>query len=164
MKKRTITALIILAIAAAITTVQVLAGPAPISEHTPKSTESKTEAAAPHEDPFDPLHGKSGEVAEAQAAESAQEPVKVVETYQQPSQPAPAPQAAKQAAQPAEQKQQGAHIPFTNEPVVAGDPESYIGTVGQCPFYEMAGEKGCTPPADIECNADWSVCKLKVLQ
>lgn len=50
-------------------------------------------------------------------------------------------------------------IPFTNKPVVAGDPESYIGTYGQCPFYENAMEKGCYPPSDIECNADWSYCQ-----
>ena len=52
-------------------------------------------------------------------------------------------------------------IPFTNKPVTPGDPESYIGTYGQCPFYENAGEKGCYPPSDIECNADWSICKPK---
>lgn len=50
-------------------------------------------------------------------------------------------------------------IPFTNKPVTAGDPESYIGTYGQCPFYENAMEKGCFPPSDIECNADWSYCQ-----
>lgn len=49
-------------------------------------------------------------------------------------------------------------IPFTNKPVTPGDPESYIGTYGQCPFYENAMEKGCFPPNDIECNADWSYC------
>jgi hypothetical protein len=59
------------------------------------------------------------------------------------------------------QQESGGHIPFTNEPVVSGQPESYVGTVGQCPFYEMAGEKGCYPPSDIECNADWSVCTKK---
>lgn len=58
-------------------------------------------------------------------------------------------------------EQNGGHIPFTNAPVVAGQPETYVGTVGQCPFYEMAGEKGCMPPSDIECNADWSVCTKK---
>ena len=52
-----------------------------------------------------------------------------------------------------------AHIPFTNKTVTPGDPESYIGTVGQCPFYEMAGDKGCYPPSDIKCNADWSQCE-----
>lgn len=57
--------------------------------------------------------------------------------------------------------EQGGHVPFTNQPVTPGDPESYIGTVGQCPFYEMAGEKGCFPPPDIQCNADWSVCSKK---
>jgi hypothetical protein len=62
---------------------------------------------------------------------------------------------------PAPASDSGAHIPFTQAPVVAGQPESYVGTVGQCPFYEMAGEKGCVPPSDIECNADWSVCTKK---
>lgn len=52
-------------------------------------------------------------------------------------------------------------IPFTNKPVTPGDPESYIGTYGQCPFYENAGEKGCYPPSDIVCNADWSKCEPK---
>lgn len=52
-------------------------------------------------------------------------------------------------------------IPFTNKPVTPGDPESYIGTYGQCPFYENAGEKGCYPPSDITCNADWSYCEPK---
>lgn len=52
-------------------------------------------------------------------------------------------------------------IPFTDKEVVAGDPESYIGTYGQCPFYENAGAKGCYPPSDIICNSDWSKCELK---
>lgn len=52
-------------------------------------------------------------------------------------------------------------IPFTNKPVTAGDPESYVDTYGQCPFYENAGAKGCVPPPDIECNDDWSVCTYK---
>jgi hypothetical protein len=52
-------------------------------------------------------------------------------------------------------------IPFTNKPVTPGDPESYIGTYGQCPFYENAMEKGCFPPPDIKCNADWSYCELR---
>ena len=71
-----------------------------------------------------------------------------------------APQSSTGAVVP-EQKQEGGHVPFTNQPVTAGDPQSYVGTVGQCPFYEMAGEKGCVPPPDIECNADWSVCTYK---
>lgn len=102
----------------------------------------------------DQKSAESVQPAEIQAPESAQEPAKVVETYQQPSQP---------AAQPAapQSEPQGAHIPFTSKPVTAGDPQSYVGTVGQCPFYEMAGEKGCTPPPDVECNADWSICTKK---
>lgn len=71
----------------------------------------------------------------------------------QPMQPAP-------ASDPlGATKQDGGHIPFTNIPVTPGDPLSYVGTVGQCPFYEMAGDKGCWPPKDIVCNADWSICK-----
>lgn len=57
--------------------------------------------------------------------------------------------------------EQGGHIPFTNQPVTPGDPESYRDTVGQCPFYEMGGEKGCIPPPNLQCNADWSVCTQK---
>lgn len=53
----------------------------------------------------------------------------------------------------------GGHVPFTNKQVTPGEPESYIDTVGQCPFYEMAGPKGCYPPSDIVCNDDWTVCK-----
>ena len=91
---------------------------------------------------------------ENQATESAQDAPEAVETYQQPPEVKAAPQSIQNEA-PA------AHIPFTNEPVTAGDPQSYVNTVGQCPFYEMAGEKGCVPPPDIECNADWSDCKLR---
>lgn len=58
-------------------------------------------------------------------------------------------------------EQQSAHISFTQESIMAGQPESYIDTVGQCPFYEMAGVQGCVPPNDIECNADWTVCTKK---
>jgi hypothetical protein len=71
------------------------------------------------------------------------------------------PQKSTQTTNPAPTQESGAHIPFTQAPVVAGQPETYVGTVGQCPFYEMAGEKGCVPPSDIECNADWSVCTKK---
>ena len=71
---------------------------------------------------------------------------------QKPAQAAP--------AQPGKvEPQGGGHIPFTNLPVTPGDPQSYIDTVGQCPFYEMAGPKGCYPPSDIVCNADWTVCE-----
>jgi hypothetical protein len=165
MKKRIIIALVILAAAAGFFTVQALAGPAPASDNTQTSQPQQTTSADHQVDPFDPIHGDPAEVTETAAAESAQETTPIVQTYQQPSKPAPAPQAAQQApAAPAPvAKEQGGHVPFTNDPVTAGDPESYIGTVGQCPFYEMAGEKGCFPPADIECNADWSVCKLKAL-
>lgn len=76
----------------------------------------------------------------------------------QPASPAPAPAPA---PSPAPAPQQGAHIPFTNKPVTPGDPESYVGTVGQCPFYEMAGEKGCVPPAGYTCNSDWTHCTIE---
>ena len=76
----------------------------------------------------------------------------------QPDSPAPAPTPA---PSPAPALQQGAHIPFTNKPVTPGNPESYVGTVGQCPFYEMAGEKGCVPPAGYTCNSDWTHCTIE---
>lgn len=91
---------------------------------------------------------------ENQATESAQDEPKAVETYQQPAE-------VQSTQQSTQSEPPAAHIPFTNEPVTAGDPQSYVNTVGQCPFYEMAGEKGCVPPPDIECNADWSDCKLR---
>lgn len=74
----------------------------------------------------------------------------------QPASPAPAP-----ATPAAPAPQQGAHIPFTDKPVTPGNPESYVGTVGQCPFYEMAGEKGCVPPAGYTCNSDWTHCTIE---
>ncbi len=77
----------------------------------------------------------------------------IILTNPNPVQPASAAEPAK--TEPLER------IPFTNKPVTPGDPESYIGTYGQCPFYENAGEKGCYPPSDIICNADWSICKPK---
>ena len=103
---------------------------------------------------------KSEQLAKKQSAERPQEPRKSVETYQQPSETPAQPQATG-STESAPQKAPAAHIPFTNKDVTAGDPESYVDTVGQCPFYEMAGPKGCTPPPDIECNADWSECHLK---
>lgn len=157
MKKAIIIAIAILAIAAGAMTVQALAGPQKQTHKQPQTAQPETAAQTQEVDPFDPIQGESAPAAEIQTAERPQEAPKAVETYQQPSPAAAAQPAAEQAAQ-------GGHIPFTNEPVTAGDPQSYVGTVGQCPFYEMAGEKGCVPPPDIECNADWSVCKLKVLQ
>lgn len=76
----------------------------------------------------------------------------------QPASPAPAPAPV---PSPAPAPQQGAHIPFTNKPVTPGNPESYAGTVGQCPFYEIAGEKGCVPPAGYTCNSDWTHCTIE---
>lgn len=85
------------------------------------------------------------------------EPSEAVEPVSTPTAPAH-PAAPVMSDEELQSKQQGGHIPFTSDPVTPGDPESYVDTVGQCPFYEMAGPKGCYPPADIECNADWSVC------
>lgn len=94
------------------------------------------------------------------------EPQPVV-TKTEPSKPTYTPVGGGQEYTPAEPKQEtepakkepGGHIPFTSKPVTPGDPESYVDTVGQCPFYEMAGPKGCVPPPDIICNDDWTVCK-----
>lgn len=155
MKKIIIIAIAILAITAGVMTVQALAGPQTATQKQPQTVQPDTAAQTHDVDPFSPIQANPAPAEEIQAAERPQELPKSVETYQQPSQPV--------ATQPAaEQPVQGGHIPFTNEPVTAGDPQSYAGTVGQCPFYEIAGEKGCLPPPDIECNADWSVCKLKV--
>jgi hypothetical protein len=54
--------------------------------------------------------------------------------------------------------QTGGHTPYTTQPVTPGDPSSYVNTVGQCPFYENAGAKGCVVPPNLTCNADWTVC------
>lgn len=97
----------------------------------------------------------SPEISESsiEATQSAPDAPEAVQTYQQPSEPQTTPQAQPQ--------QEMERIPFTNKPVEAGNPESYVDTYGQCPFYENAGPKGCFPPPDIECNADWSVCTYK---
>lgn len=69
-----------------------------------------------------------------------------------------------QEAAPAAPQQQMERIPFTNKEVTPGDPQSYDGTYGQCPFYENAmGGKGCQVPSDLTCNADWSYCEPKTL-
>ena len=93
---------------------------------------------------------------EAQQSEQVQSPIvqptaqeAVENTPSEPSSRTSSPATVKdQAAAPrtatgeeAPQKQQGAHIPFTNDPVTPGDPESYKDTVGQCPFYEMGDRK-----------------------
>ena len=52
-------------------------------------------------------------------------------------------------------------VTYTVKNVIPGDPLSYIGTYGQCPFYEDAGVKGCWPPSNLTCNADWSYCAPK---
>lgn len=59
-----------------------------------------------------------------------------------------------------EQPQQPERIPFTQKDVTPGQPDSYVDTYGQCPFYENAGAKGCYPPPGITCNADWSHCTM----
>lgn len=78
---------------------------------------------------------------------------------------APKPAPVQTAPQPTSEPQPAKtepmeRIPYTNKPVTPGDPESYVGTVGQCPFYEIAGPKGCVVPPNIECNDDWTVCRL----
>lgn len=73
----------------------------------------------------------------------------VTPRHQPPAQPA--------APRPADPPR----IPFTNKPVQPGNPDSYVGTYGQCPFYENAGEKGCVPPPGVTCNADWSHCTME---
>lgn len=71
----------------------------------------------------------------------------------------PDPAVVEQNSQAVDKYQQMERIPFTAKPVTPGNPESYQGTYGQCPFYENAGEKGCFPPPDLTCNADWSYCE-----
>lgn len=101
------------------------------------------------EQPEDSKPSNSRELETPQSAPVAPESL---QTYQQPSEAQNAPQAQPQ--------QEMERIPFTSNRVQAGNPESYVGTYGQCPFYENAMEgKGCVPPPDIECNADWSVCE-----
>lgn len=154
MKTKIITAIVVLITGvAAYSTVQAL-------QSDPAAVQKPQAEAAQQNDPFDPIHSVIEKTVEKQGAESAQEPSEKVEMYQQPSQAAAQPAPAQESAQPVK-NEAGGHIPFTNKPVTAGDPQSYVDTVGQCPFYEMAGEKGCMPPPDIECNADWSICKLK---
>jgi len=103
---------------------------------------------------------RSGIVAPSETAVEAVEPAQLEETPSKPVTQATPQQAVPAPAQQAE-PQQGAHIPFTNKKVTPGEPESYVDTVGQCPFYEIAGPKGCTPPSNFDCNDDWSKCELK---
>lgn len=99
-----------------------------------------------------PVQKSTPVTTEIQPSESASvEPI-AVETYQQPI-------VTPNAEQKQQEEPQLERIPFTNNPVTAGDPESYIDTYGQCPFYENAGPKGCFPPPDVECNEDWSKCE-----
>lgn len=116
------------------------------------TAKSSTETYESTENPQESVINVQENVMEAQPAPSA--PVKKTTQVEPPVsqqthnvEPVPQPESP--------------HVPFTNEPVTPGDPASYIDTVGQCPFYEMAGPKGCYPPSDIECNADWSVCTPK---
>lgn len=94
---------------------------------------------------------KEVEPVQVQATESAPDAPESVQPYQQPSQP--------QTTSQEQPRQEMERIPFTSKPVEAGNPESYVDTYGQCPFYENAGPKGCVPPPDIECNEDWSKCE-----
>lgn len=50
---------------------------------------------------------------------------------------------------------------YSASAATAGDPESYVDTKYQCPFYENAGAKGCIVPSNLQCNADWSLCTPK---
>jgi hypothetical protein len=43
---------------------------------------------------------------------------------------------------------------------VAGQPETFTEKY-QCPFYENVDAKGCVPPPNLTCNADWTVCTPK---
>ena len=92
------------------------------------------------------------ESSENQPPESAPDAPQSVQTYQQPI-------VTPNAEQQQQEEPQLERIPCTHKPVTAGDPESYVDTYGQCPFYENAGPKGCFPPPDVECNADWSKCE-----
>lgn len=115
--------------------------------NAPSSTE--TEKTLPTESYADTSANESPEVTDTPQAPSVhkQAPVERVSEQTRPTESVPA------KTEPLER------IPFTNKPVTPGVPESYIDTYGQCPFYEGAGEKGCVPPPDIQCNADWSVCE-----
>lgn len=93
-------------------------------------------------------------VEEIQPRESVSEEPEQAETYTEPF-------VTPKSEQQQQETPQLERIEFTNKPVIAGEPESYIDTYGQCPFYENAGPKGCVPPPYIECNDDWSQCKIK---
>ena len=102
-------------------------------------------------------------IKENEAPQAPQDAPKPTEQTKPATNPAAAKKPAQAtAAQPEPAKKKpGGHIEFTNKNVTPGDPQSYVYTVGQCPFYEMAGAKGCAPPSDIICNDDWTVCKPK---
>lgn len=76
-----------------------------------------------------------------------------------PAQPTPATNPVGETVQGVTDTVRG--VTYTLKNVIPGDPMSYVGTYGQCPFYEAVGEKGCWPPSDIVCNADWSICRPK---
>lgn len=112
---------------------------------------------------------KKAKAEESAAARDISVPTKsstadVPRSSSDPSTSAPAPvnntEAAPQASTGAEVPIQPERIPFTSKPVTPGNPESYEGTYGQCPFYENAmGGKGCQVPPGLTCNADWSYCE-----
>lgn len=141
--------------------------PRAVTESKPKTEEVKKEEKSDTSDQTPSEVQTTGQTDQSAAVPAGDRPGvhsgRDIETRRpvaqpQPAAPAPAPAPA---PSPAPAPQQGAHIPFTNKPVTPGNPESYAGTVGQCPFYEMAGEKGCVPPAGYTCNSDWTHCTIE---
>jgi hypothetical protein len=115
----------------------------------------------------------TAELEKAKEADKASEVVAPAKDTDVPTKPAAIPETGSTNYDPAnpdpavvEKLQQEAapqqmeRIPFTNKEVTPGDPQSYDGTYGQCPFYENAmGGKGCQVPPGLTCNADWSYCE-----
>lgn len=95
----------------------------------------------------------------ATATQDRPETAQTAETTVEPTTQVTQPQQAQITPQQKTEPVDGGHVPFTNKDVTPGQPETYVDTVGQCPFYEMAGDKGCVPPSDIVCNADWTKCE-----
>lgn len=93
-----------------------------------------------------------------QAKPSPSQPTRPQSTPK-PSAPRPAP-APTPAPAPQPKHEEMKRMEFTDKPVQPGNPDGYRNTYGQCPFYENAGEKGCVPPPNVKCNADWSKCEL----
>lgn len=126
-----------------------------INQSTRGASQDKATTINQPEPAIEPVQSNSPEIPESsKAVESVSDTPQQVQTHTEPS-VTPKPQ------QQSQEQPQPERIPFTNKPVTAGDPESYVDTYGQCPFYENAGPKGCVPPPDIECNEDWSVCTYR---